>query len=156
MTAPRETSDESPGGSLVSSMSGQYVQRPGGLMLLVVLGIIQGLGSVIGGIVIALDRDDPALLGESGMTENTLLVTGLALMIVGFVIILLSLALRNGSNTVRWLFGIVTMFHVAGGVWGLFALHGEQQLSAAVTTVFGLMILWILFGNERSDDFFIH
>ena len=70
--------------------------------------------------------------------------------------VLLSLALRNGSNFVRWLFGIFVMFNVAYGIWGIFALHGEQQMSAAFSAVFGLIVLWILFGNERTDSFFEH
>jgi hypothetical protein len=108
------------------------------------------------GLVLVLDKSDENLINESGMTESTLLGTGIGIMLVGVVIILLSLALRNGSNIVRWLFGIVMMFHVAGGIRGVFALHGEQQLSAAFSTVFGLIILWILFGSERSDEFFAH
>jgi hypothetical protein len=140
----------------MSSAPTPHVARPGGVTLLVVLGLIQGIASLILGLVLMLDKSDENLIAESGMTENTLLGTGIGLMIAGVVIILLALALRNGSNIVRWLFGIVTIFHVAGGIWGIFALHGEQQLSAAFTTMFGLIILWILFGSERSDEFFAH
>ena len=140
----------------MSSAPTPHVSRPGGVTLLVVLGLIQGIASLILGLVLVLDKSDENLINESGMTESTLLGTGIGIMLVGVVIILLSLALRNGSNIVRWLFGIVTMFHVAGGIWGVFALHGEQQLSAAFSTVFGLIILWILFGSERSDEFFAH
>jgi hypothetical protein len=140
----------------MSSAPTPHVSRPGGVTLLVVLGLIQGIGALIFGLVVVLDKSDETVLNESGMTENTLLATGIGIMLFGVVIVLLALALRNGSNIVRWLFGIVTMLHVAGGIWGIFALRGEQQLSAALTTVFGLIILWILFGSERSDEFFAH
>ena len=80
----------------------------------------------------------------------------IGLIVAGTIMVVLSLALRNGSNFVRWLFGIFVMLNVAYGIWGIFALHGEQQLSAAFTTMFGLIILWILFGSERSDEFFAH
>ncbi len=140
----------------MSSAPTPHVSRPGGVTLLVVLGIIQGIASMILGLVLVLDNSDENLIAESGMTENTLAGTGIGVILAGVVIILLSLALRNGSNTVRWLFGIVAMLGVANGIWGVFALHGEQQLSAAFTTVFGLIILWILFGSERSDEFFAH
>jgi len=140
----------------MSSAPTPHVSRPGGITLLFVLGLIQGVSAIILGLVLVLDKSDENLINESGMTENTLLGTGIGIMIVGAIFVLLSFALRNGNNTVRWLFGIVTMAQVAGGIWGLFALHGEQQLSAASSVTFGLVILWILFGNERTDEFFTH
>lgn len=140
----------------MSSEPTPHVSRPGGVTLLVVLGLIQGVSSLLFGLFLAIDKSDENLITQSGMTESTLLGTGIGMMIFGAAIILLALALRNGSNLVRWLFGIVTMLNVAGGIWGIFALHGEQQLSSAFTAMFGLIILWILFGSERSDEFFAH
>jgi len=140
----------------MSSAPTQHVSRPGGITLLVVLGIIQGIAGLIGGLVLILDKDDEKLLAESAMSENQLLGTGIGLLIFGVIMIALSLALRNGSNFVRWLYGIVTMVNVAWGIWGIFALHGEQQMTAAFTVLFGLIILWILFGSERTDEFFAH
>ena len=55
---------------------------------------------------------------------------------------------------VRWLYGILTMFNVAFATWGVFSLHAEQRLSAVFSLVFGLIVLWILFGSERTDRFF--
>lgn len=140
----------------MSSTPTPHVSRPGGVTLLVVLGLIQGVASLIGGLVLVLDKSDANLQATSAMSENQLVGSGIGLLIVGGIMIALSLALRNGSNIVRWLFGIVTMLNVAYGIWGIFALHGEQQMTAAFTTVFGLIILWILFGSERSDEFFAH
>lgn len=134
----------------------EHVKRPGGVTLLVVLGLIQGIASIAGGIFLVVDKNDAELLDKAAMSENQLLGSGIGLIIGGTVMVLLSLALRNGSNFVRWLFGIFVMANVAYGIWGIFALHGEQQMSAAFSTVFGLIILWILFGNERTDTFFHH
>lgn len=134
----------------------QHVRRPGGVTLLVVLGVIQGIAGFAAGLFLVLDRDDDDLIARSAMSSNALVLVGVVSMIVGVIMIALAMALSNGSNLVRWLFGIVTIVHVAGGVWGVFGLHGEQQLSAAFTVVFGLIILWILFGSERSDEFFAH
>ena len=140
----------------MSANSMDHVKRPGGVTLLVVLGLIQGIISIGGGIFLILDKDDSRLLEKSAMTENQLFGSGIGLIIGGTVMVLLSLALRNGSSFVRWLYGIVIMFNVAYGIWGIFALHGEQQMTAAFTAVFGLIVLWILFGNERTDEFFNH
>lgn len=140
----------------MSSTPTEHVARPGGVTLLVVLGLINGIASIAGGIFLVIDKDDAELLDQVKMSENQLLGSGIGLIIGGTIMVLLSLALRNGSNLVRWLYGVFVMINVATGIWGLFALHGEQQMSAAFHTVFGLIILWILFGNERTDRFFQH
>jgi hypothetical protein len=134
----------------------EHVRRPGGVTLLVVLGIINGIGGIIAGLVLVLDRDDAKLIDRASMSKDQLLWTGILVMIAGAVMVLLSIGLRQGSNIVRWLFGIVAMMSVATGVWGIFGLHGEQQLSSAFQAVFGIVILWILFGSERTDEFFAH
>ncbi len=140
----------------MSSHPTQHVARPGGVTLLVVLGLIQGIASIAGGIFLVVDKDNAELIDKSAMSENQLFGSGIGLIVVGTIMVVLSLALRNGSNFVRWLFGIFVMFNVAYGIWGIFALHGEQQMSAAFSAVFGLIVLWILFGNERTDSFFEH
>ncbi len=140
----------------MSSAPTEHVKRPGGVTLLVVLGLIEGIASLIGGLAIVLDQDDGGLQGTTGMSDSQLVSVGVVIMITGIIMIVLALALRNGSDLVRWLFGIFAIFHVASGLWGLIALYGEQQLFSAFSAVFGLIVLWILFGSERSDEFFAH
>lgn len=131
-----------------------HVARPGGITLLMILGVIQGLGAIAGGLFLLLDNDDAALQEQVNMSSNQLSATGVGLVVGGIIGLLLALALGRGSSIVRWLYGIVAIFNVSFAVWGVFALHGEQQLSAGFTLVFGLIILWILFGSERTDRFF--
>lgn len=133
-----------------------HVARPGGIALLMVMGIINGLGSIGLGLFLVLDRADDALQQESGMDESQLLAIGIALMVFGALIAIFALMLGQGSSLIRWGFGVIAMLNVWSGVWGLFALNGEQQASAALSAVFGLIILWILFGSERTDRFFDH
>lgn len=131
-----------------------HVSRPGGVTLLVVLGLIQGVGSVLTGLFILLDQNDATLQDNAQLSDNQLAGAGVVLLLVGALYILLSIMLSKGSSLVRWIYGIVAMFNVSFAVWGLLALRGEQQLAAAFTLVFGVIILWILFGTERSDRFF--
>lgn len=135
-------------------MSEHHVARPGGITLLMVLGVIQGLLSAGFGVFLVLDRDDADLQEVVSMTSAQLSGTGVGLIVAGTILLLLAVALGRGSSIVRWLFGIVTMLNVGFGIWGLFSLHGEQQLTAALQVVWGLIILWILFGSERTDRFF--
>lgn len=61
-----------------------------------------------------------------------------------------ALALGGGSSFVRRAYGIVTMVNVSFGIWGLFALHGEQQLSAIAAVVVASLSAAEI---EASSDF---
>jgi hypothetical protein len=135
-------------------MSHPHVARPGGITLLTVLGIINGIVSIGAGLFLIFDRDDPELIEQTKLSENQLMGSGIGMIVFGGGLVLLASALGRGNNVVRWLYGIVTMVAVAAGLWGIFALHGEQQMSAGFQAVFGLIVLWILFGSERTDEFF--
>lgn len=135
-------------------MQPQHVTRPGGVTLLMVLGVINGLIGIGAGVFLMLDNDDAELQELTNLSSSQLTSAGIGSIVGGAIILVCAVALGGGSSFVRWLYGIITMFNVGFGIWGLFALHGEQQLTAAFTTAFGLMILWILFGTERTDRFF--
>lgn len=135
-------------------MQTTHVSRPGGITLLMILGVINGILGIGAGLFLLLDSNDADLQGVTNLSSSQLTGAGIGSMISGAIILVAALALGGGSSLIRWVYGIITMFNVGFGVWGLFALHGEQQLTAAFSTAFGLMILWILFGTERTDQFF--
>jgi hypothetical protein len=137
-------------------MSRQYeeVERPGGITLLVVLGWIQGLLALAAGLFLVLDKNSQELQDKAEMSSDQLVSTGVAAMVFGGAVLILASMLGRGNSVVRWLFGLLVVVNVGIGIWGLFGLHGEQQLSAALSVVFGLLILWLLFGPERTDRWF--
>jgi hypothetical protein len=137
-----------------TSQNTPHVSRPGGVTLLVVLGVIQGIGATLTGLFVLLDQNDATLQSDTRLSDNQLTATGVVLILIGALYILLSIMLSRGSSLVRWIYGILAMFNVSAAVWGLLALRGEQQLGAAISLVFGVIVLWILFGTERSDRFF--
>ncbi len=137
-------------------MSRQYEEasRPGGITLLVVLGWIQGLLALGAGLFLILDKNSEELQDKAEMSADQLVSTGVGLLVAGAAILILTSMLGRGNSLVRWLFGLLVLLNVGIGVWGLFGLHGEQQLTAALTVVFGLAILWILFGPEQTGQWF--
>lgn len=132
----------------------QRVVRPGGITLLMILGVIQGVLAFLTGLILAVESDNVTLQEESQLTSDGLLAAGIGIMVGGGLVLLLAVALGRGSQVVRWMYGIVIMFNVAFATWGVFSLHAEQRLSAVFSLVFGLIVLWILFGSERTDRFF--
>lgn len=139
---------------LEAVMGSEHVRRPGGITLLAVLGVVNGLASIGSGLFVMIDSGDQNLQDITNMSSAQLNGAGAGSVIAGVIVLVCALALGGGSSFVRWAYGIITMVNVSFGVWGLFALHGEQQLTAAFSLAFGLIILWILFGSERTDRFF--
>jgi hypothetical protein len=137
-------------------MSRQYeeVDRPGGITFLVVLGWIQGLLALGAGIFLILDRNDEDLQSKTDMSADQLVSTGVAAIVFGTFVVILASMLGRGNTVVRWLFGLLVVVNVGIAIWGLFGLHGEQQLSAAISLAFGLLVLYLLFGPERTDRWF--
>ncbi|MDX2379719.1 MAG: hypothetical protein QNM02_08170 [Acidimicrobiia bacterium] len=132
----------------------EEVSRPGGITLLVVLGWIQGLLALGSGVFLILDRNSAELQERAEMSSDQLVSTGVAAVVFGGAVLILASMLGRGNTVVRWLFGLLVLVNVGVGIWGLFGLHGEQQLSAALSVVFGLLILYLLFGPERTDRWF--
>ena len=129
--------------------------RPGGITLIVVLAVINAVFAIIGGIWIIIDRADHRLLNESNLTENGLLGTGIAAVIIGAIGLLIALALGRGSRLARLLFGIWAVLSFAGGIYALVALHGEQQWSGAFQACIAIIVLYLLYGSERDREFFL-
>lgn len=136
------------------SQAVRTTRPPFGVSFLVVLGVIQGVIGIFVGFFVIFDREDVDLVVQSQMTPNELLWAGIFGVILGVAVLYLALALGRGSELVRMLFGILTIFHLAAGVWALVALHGHQRYGGAWQVVFSLVVLYILFGSESSKRFF--
>lgn len=129
-------------------------RRPFGITVLVALGVVQGVFAILAGLFLVLDRDDARLRDVSTLTEGGLLWIGLFIIALGVITVLLALALGRGSEIVRIFLGVLTALHLGSGLWALVALHGEQRWAAAYSVVISAVILYILFGSERSEAFF--
>ena len=127
---------------------------PLGITFLVALGIVQGAVAILLGLFLVLDRNDAELIDQTEMTSSVLTSVGIGLMVGGAIHLLLALALRRGNAFVRFLFGIFALINVAGSLWAIVGTHGEQRAAASVSLVFGLLVVWILFGSDRSARFF--
>jgi hypothetical protein len=121
-------------------MSRQYeeVDRPGGITFLVVLGWIQGLLALGAGIFLILDRNDEDLQSKTDMSADQLVSTGVAAIVFGTFVVILASMLGRGNTVVRWLFGLLVVVNVGIAIWGLF----------------GLLVLYLLFGPDRTDRWF--
>ena len=63
-------------------------------------------------------------------------------------------ALGNASNFARWLVGFIAILHIAGDVYSFVALDGVTRGSALVDALLALIVLYFLFGERGSEEFF--
>lgn len=134
--------------------SGLAPTRPWYLTLIGVLGIIQGVFSVIFGIALIAERNDGDLLDHVDVSSDALLSTGIAALVIGAITIVVAAGLLRGSNVARLILGVLEIFHLVGGVIVLIFQSGVQRWDGLWAIVFALLILWIIFGSERSQEFF--
>jgi hypothetical protein len=130
------------------------VQRPIGVTFIGVIGFVMGILHILGGVLIVLDYEDARLVRDSGMTHDQLLATGIVVGLIGIAVVVLSLALMGGSGLARFVFAFFVVLQVAGGLYSLVALSGEQQGAGAVSVVLGLFVLFLLYGTEADREFF--
>lgn len=131
----------------------ETTNRPGGITFVVVLAYIGFIFEILSGILVMIGADELSNQLRSGMTEDQLMASGIALVVIGVIGILLTGALARGSNVVRILFGIWVALQVAGGLYAMLEHDGVRRGAGIVPVVFGIVILYLLF-NQRAHDFF--
>lgn len=131
-----------------------YVSRPVAVTVVVVLGMVEAVLGVLAGVILIAARDERNVIRESGLTPDQLLGVGIAYVVIGAIVAFLVLALARGSNFARFVIGLVSLLHLAGGVYALLWLSGDNRWSGVGAIVVALAILYLLFGSERSREFF--
>jgi hypothetical protein len=128
--------------------------RPFGVTLVVVLMFIQGIFEVLAGLGLLLERNDLDLQQHLSASDGTLTALGILILIAGAVTILLATMLGRGSNFVRLLVGIVSAFNLGSAVWGLIAFAGTGRLNSLFQAIVAGIVLYLLFGNRESQEYF--
>ncbi|HKY15455.1 MAG TPA: hypothetical protein VJM33_11070 [Microthrixaceae bacterium] len=129
------------------------IRRPAGVTLLVILGYLNGIFTILTGIAVIVDRDEPELVVKAGMSPDQLLWLGIAAIWFGLIVMLIAATLGRGSEIIRILYAVVAVLNAGVGVYALVALEGEQQLAGAISVAFALLILYLLF-NHRTEAWF--
>jgi hypothetical protein len=135
-------------------MTAPMKHRPLGVTIAGYLGVIEGFLTIAIGIFVLIDNDDAALQEKSELTSSELIANGIIAILIGLFIIGLALALFQGSEVVRFLYGVFALFHLGYAVYALIALHGEQRLIAAFSSAISVFILWALFVDKDAQEYF--
>ncbi len=129
--------------------------RPGGVTVIMVLGILSGLLNIASGIFVIVDRHTRQLQNSSGSTGDELLAAGIVTILIGVVVILVAYELGRGSRVARLLLGIFAIINLAAGFYAAVAYTGEQRSTGLVAGVIWAVVLYLLYGSDRDRDYFL-
>lgn len=117
----------------------QGVQRPFGVTLIVILIVINGILTVVSGVISALMlRDDINI------------VYSLILIILGLIYLAVAGALGRGNRAARMLIAVVTVLMLIVGILGLFS---GNLVTAIVQIAISVIILLVLFSRKATAFF---
>ena len=137
-------------------MSGTYVARPRPVLVTViaVLMVISGIVSMIAGVAIIVLRNDAEFILEVRRDREHVARHRHRRADRRCLITFLAFGLLRGSSTARFVIGVVEVLHIIGAVFMLIRYHGPYRSSAVGTIIFSVIVLWILFGTRKAQDYF--
>ena len=132
------------------------MKRPGTVTF---VGVLLAIGAVLNaaiGIALIIEKDVEALQDIFGVTDpNVMVTTGVVELIIAGLLALVAWAIFSGANWARWAVAIVLGIRVAvAGWWLITHLDGGIHWNAILSIAFAVFILWALFGNKESSDYF--
>lgn len=132
------------------------MKRPGTVTF---VGVLLAIGAVLNaaiGIALIIEKDVEALQDIFGVTDpNVMVTTGVVELIIAGLLALVAWAIFSGANWARWAVAIVLGVRVAvAGWWLITHLDGGIHWNAILSIAFAVFILWALFGNKESSDYF--
>jgi len=128
--------------------------RPVGVTILVVLLWIQAVLQVIGGAVLIFARNDVDILNQTSLSSGEMLAVGIGGIIIGVITGLVASGLGRGSNLARWIVAFFACLNLIYGIIEVFSISGHLIATGLVTILLGVVVLYILFGERGSREFF--
>ncbi len=132
--------------------TGAPARRPGLVTLLIVLVVIGGVLSVIGGIALIFLKDNPDVVVTTG-SSGVGLWAGIGTIIVGLIYLAVAKGLSNGNGFSRLIVAIVSLVSIIGGFWVGITQIGNGAISGWSSVFWGVIILLILY-SPRANAFF--
>lgn len=129
-------------------------RRPRSVVVLVVMVVLESLLLVaIGALVLVATRTSSDDMTGLAIDESQLLVVGGVVAAVGLAQLALVFLLGRGSEIARSWFGAFAVLKVATGVYSTVALR-EFEPAAIAPLVLAVLVLWLLYGSDQTQEFF--
>lgn len=136
-------------------------RRPGLITVLVVLTVIGGVFSLIGGLTLVLTRNSSQVVdqvaAQDGLSRSTgstvALWAGIVAMVIGAIYLLVAKGLGNGNSFARAVVAFFTVLSIIGGFFTMFGVAHGTRWSGLISVLFGLVVLAILY-SRRANAFY--
>lgn len=122
--------------------------------MLIILLWVQAIIGIAGGVILILVHNNRSVIHNTHQSASVLLTTGVIVLAIGVVTALIAAALGRGSNFARWIVGLLSGLQLAGAIYTAVRVHGDSRVGAIVNGVIAVIILYILFGERGSEQFF--
>jgi small-conductance mechanosensitive channel len=130
------------------------MERPGVVTFVGVLVLIKsGISLVIGSASFLARGSEQA--AQAGLSDDTLLVTAASELFAALLLFFVAWYLLVGRSGARFLVALVIGLRLMLTVWTMLT-HDTSAISSTglISAAFSLFILWSLYGNERSKEYF--
>jgi hypothetical protein len=128
-------------------------RRPGSVTLVVVLAIISGILTALGGLFLLL-LGAGTLGSSAALGRAALIFLGIIYLIIGIVTIGVGVLLRHGSRLARMLVTILMVIEMVGGIVALIWFQTTQTVASSSITIIVSAIVLVLLWNRRASEFF--
>lgn len=105
------------------------------------------------GVLLVVARRNVDIADALEMATSNLTVAGGVLVALGLAGALVAIGLGRGSDAFRSIFAIVATLQIAPSVYALIALQ-DVRSGGLTSLVVSLVVLWLLYGAPRSQEFF--
>ena len=130
------------------------MKRPGVVTFIVLLLIAKATIAAVGA-VIAFAAMGSQTAADLGLSDNDLLIAGIADIIVLLLFAWAALWMSQGHPSARTFTGAVVVLRIGLTVLVMLTHHdGGYVWSGFFSLLASVFILWALYGNERSDEYF--
>ena len=133
-------------------------RRPGVVSFIGVILYIQAFLAAIAAVSLVIWRDDILDFLEkegSPLADGAFTGTIIGEVIAAVLLLFVANGIMRGSSGIRLLIALVQGFSMGVAIYVLIAHHVGGYVYRGVFSLFvGVFVLWALYGNEESDQFF--
>lgn len=127
-------------------------RRPGLVTFLVVLVVILGVLSLIGGLLLLIVGIGTGV-DVDGMAGGVVIALAIIAIVIGLIYLGVAKGLLNGNPVSRIIVTIVTVLNLIGNIYTALNRTDNSRSSAIGAIIFGVIVLAILY-SPKANEFF--
>ncbi len=130
-------------------------RRPGVVTFIGVVIWIQAALAAVAGVAVLIYRGNADFQSATGQSADALLGLAIAEIVIAVLLAWVASAILRGSRGMRMTVGIIMGLRIAASLWFMITHHqGGFLYSGLANIAIALFVLWALFANDKSEEWF--